>query len=253
MISVLCVFNDLALFESMLQASVARQTAECELIAIDNTAGRFCSAADGLNSARARVSGDYVMCAHQDVSFDSPTWLAEAEQMLRGLPDVGVAGIAGAREHPGQTERTLLSNVTDSTPPQRRGHVAIQCAERVQSVDECLFFVPRSLFSATGLDEETCDGWHLYAVDYCLTVAAAGAHVYVLPLPAYHRSGGRRRTATSPQWERAYFRTLRKVLRKHAGEVSMLHTTCGTWSTRRPLMLQGNRISAIWRRIWGPG
>jgi hypothetical protein len=241
MISVVTVFNDQDLFNAMLGASVARQAGDVELVALDNRGGRYASAAAALNEGARRARGDLLFFAHQDVSFEGDAWLADAARQLEQLRGWGVAGVAGAR--PGTSgaasDRVILSNIKDSVPPQRAGHVPLSEPMRVETVDECAFFVPSSVLARFGFDERVCDGWHLYAVDFSLTVRAAGLDAFAIPLPLYHRSGGRTvRVAGFSTYENAYFRVLRRVLRKHRARYARVPTTCGTWSTRRSVLLQ---------------
>jgi hypothetical protein len=142
-----------------------------------------------------------------------------------------------------------VSNVTDSVPPRPAGHVPLSEPEAVDTVDECAFVVPAAVFAQFQFDERTCDGWHLYAVEYSLRVRAAGLQAWVLPLALYHRSGGAvLRVLGFVTFERAYFRALRRVFRKHAG-VDRLHTTCGTWEARRSLLLQQFPPRLVWRAV----
>ncbi len=234
MISVIVVYNDRALFDEMLGASVARQQPRPELIALDNTGGRYASAAAALNAGAKRAGGEYLCFAHQDVRFESDDWLIRAEALLQELPEAGIAGVAGSRARRGGDGREIVSLMEDSVPPQRCDHVALTVPERVDTVDECAFFVPRAVWAHHAFDERTCDGWHLYAVDYSLSVRAAGLQVYALPLPLYHRSGGAVvRVLGFTTYEAAYYRTLRKVLRKHGARFSPVHTSCGTWRADR--------------------
>jgi GT2 family glycosyltransferase len=237
MISVIVVYNDRALFDEMLGASVARQQPRPELIALDNTGGRYGSAAAALNAGAREARGDYLCFAHQDVRFESDDWLVRAEALLRELPEAGIAGVAGSRARPGGDGREIVSLIEDSVPPQRSDHVALTVPERVDTVDECAFFVPRAVWARHAFDERACDGWHLYAVDFSLSVRAAGLLVYALPLPLYHRSAGAVvRVLGFTTYEGAYFRTLRKVLRKHGARFPRVHTSCGTWRADRSLL-----------------
>ena len=239
MISVIVVYNDAAVFEAMTCASVARQHGSCELIALDNRDGRYRSAAAAYNAGVQRASGELLFFVHQDVSFAGATWLSDAETLVSGLPDAGVAGVAGARAGSDRSTRTILSNIEDSYPPQRSGHETLSAPQPVDTVDECAFFVPRRLLVNLPFDEETCDGWHLYAVDYALSVRRRGLRAYALPLRLYHRSAGATvRVLGITTYEAAYFRALKKVLAKHADQVDAVHTTCGTWFPRRSILLQ---------------
>ncbi len=238
MISVIVVYNDRSQFETMLRASLDRQRRPFELIALDNRQGRFPSAANALNAGAKRAHGQFLFFAHQDVRFASARWLEDAERVLRGVSDLGIAGLAGARGTNDNTERVILTNI-EHPEPQPTGHRRFQEVQAVDTVDECAFFVPKQVFDRYGFDERTCDHWHLYAVDLSLTLRRDGLRAYALPLPLRHNSTGAiRRFMGFATFEPAYFRTLRKIIRKHRGRFDRLHTTCGSWSTRKSVLLQ---------------
>ncbi|MEM1520752.1 MAG: glycosyltransferase [Candidatus Korarchaeum sp.] len=161
MISIVCVFNDRKILENYLLASLKNQTAEFELILLDNTEGRFRSAAEALNYGGSQAKGEYIMFVHQDVKIMSPTWLEDCEKLLSELPALGVAGVAGRREDSPE----VLSNVSHGTTPRPAG-IRIDKPVEVQTVDPCLFIVPRNVFERLKFDEVTCDDWHLYAEDF---------------------------------------------------------------------------------------
>src|SRR5262245_41827283 len=185
MISVVVVWNDASRFERMLRASLERQRHPYELIAIDNRRGEHRSAASALNVGAGRAHGDFLLFAHQDVEFQGDAWLEQAEDLLPTLPELGIAGVAGARPAPDPDAREIVSNIEDSVPPQRVGHIALRAPEVVETVDECAFFIPRDVFHRVGFDEAVCDGWHLYAVDFSLSARTQGLRAYALPLPLY--------------------------------------------------------------------
>lgn len=252
MISIVVVYNDRSLFDAMLGASLARQLQAHELIALDNTTGRFPSAAAALNEGGRRALGDFLLFAHQDVSFESNAWLEQAEHLLRGMADIGIAGVAGTRAAADRADPFILTNIEHSDPPHRVGHQAITAAVSVATVDECAFFVPRAVFERFPFDEHACDGWHLYAVDYSLTVRAAGLLVYAIPLPLYHRSGGAyMRLMGVTTLEGTYFRGLKRLVEKHRDRYDTIPTTCGTWSTRRGLFLQRFPPADVLRSVAG--
>ena len=242
MISVVVPFDDRAAFDAMTGASLARQRAVIELLAIDNTLGAFSSAAHVINAAAASAQGNWLMFAHQDLVLDGDTWLSDAEAWLQTIDNAAMAGVAGARLSSTGQGRDIVSNVSDSSPPQRAGHTASDRAERVQTIDECLFFVRTQLVRDLPFDTVACDGWHLYAVDYSLMLLERGYSAYALPLKLYHRSGGRRiESQWFPRYEDAFYRTLRRVLRKHRRSIPVVYTTCGTWRANRGVLLQKYR------------
>ena len=227
MISVICVYNNKKIFGDCLLKSLQMQNAKFELIALDNGDGKFISAAQALNYGALQIKADsrYVLFAHQDIDLGSPSWLEETEKMLDALTDVGIAGVAGNNE----VEKRIISNIQHGTPPRDSGKRILEPV-RAMTLDECCVIIPRSIFKKQCFDETVCDGWHAYAVDYCLSVRALGLGVYVLPVELYHVSEGKLSIA--------YFKGLKKVLHKHRGMHETIHTTCGSWDDRVPVSIQ---------------
>lgn len=223
MISVVCVYNDGKVLRDYLEAGLDAQTAACERILLDNSNHRYPSAAKALNEGAAKATGRYLLFIHQDVRVHPGTWLADAERMLDSLTDVGMAGLAGKRGFEG-----IRSNITHGDPPGPAGHARIDRVETTQTVDECAIFVPRSVFVRLRFDEDACDDWHLYGVDYALGVKKLGLEVLVLPLGAHHGS-------TANSMSDRYYRSLGKVLRKHREDCGFVFTTMGEWHTRVPI------------------
>ena len=100
----------------------------------------------------------------------------------------------------------------------------------MQTLDECLFIIPQNVFKILKFDEEVCDDWHLYAVDYCLSVKNLGYEVYVIPLSGHHKSQGN-------SLSKEYYATLRNLLKKHSN-YDIIRTTMGNWTLGYPLILQ---------------
>jgi hypothetical protein len=164
------------------------------------------------------------MFVHQDVDLISETWLMKAKKLLDKLPKLGIAGVAGKNSIKG-----IFTNIKHGTPPHPAGEIHLENPIEVQTLDECLIIIPKSVFQYLKFDEKTCSDWHLYAVDYSLDVQKRGLKAYVIPLPIYHRSIG--------QLSEGYFMTLRKILKKHK-DFKWVHTTMGDWYTRAPVALQ---------------
>lgn len=230
MISIVCVYTDAKLLEDCLLAGLKGQTAAFELIAVPNTAGEYASAAAALNHGGAKANGEYIAFIHQDVRLMSRDWLARAEAWMEKLPVLGAAGPAGMRRTktsgflpvgttPADSRRWAVCHGSEATPAVSAG---FETPVEVQTLDEQLIIVPRRVFERLRFDEDTCDGWHLYGVDYSLSVAKAGLKAYALPLKVCHLSGGKA--------DGGYYRALTKVLNKHSGE-KVIYTTCGLWRT----------------------
>lgn len=251
MISVVCVYDSKAILENSLLKSLENQNSRYELVLIDNTQQKFKSAAEALNWGGKRVKGDYIMFVHQDVDLCSNSWLKHAEKILDSITDLGIAGVAGMSDQ-GHNNRERGRNIIEHRYPRRLWEWGnpIQKPERVQTLDECLIIIPKSVFNLLQFDEETCNNWHLYSVDYCLSCRKKGFHAYVIPLFIYHgydNPAGRpapskvellKSVGTLPK---SYYQTLEKLIKKHRNYYKRIYTTCGDWDTSNLVILQ---------RIW---
>ena len=230
MISIVCVYNDGKILNDYLLKSLKNQTVDYELITVDNTEGKYKSAAEALNRGGRRAKGKYIMFVHQDVDLTSNSWLKEVEKMLDSLQDLGIAGVAGKKD-----ERGVMTVIKHGNPPEPAGSITIKKPEEVQTLDECLTIVPKPVFDVLQFDEKVCDNWHLYAVDYCLSVKKLGFDVYAIPMFVYHRSA-------AYSFSEKYYLTLEKVLKKHKKHYKQIYTTMGDWSTLYPLNIQRQGI-----------
>jgi len=227
MISIIVVYNNERTLDEVLLKSLKNQTAKFELITLDNTEGKFRSAAEALNYGGKRATGRYIMFIHQDVELDSASWLERVEKILDGLPSLGIAGVAGMGEMGGSHEERKRGCISDC------GEVwgnPIQRPEEVQTLDECLLIVPNSIFSKMQFDEKTFDHWHCYAVDYCLSVKQMGLITYVIPAFVYHRS--LRRNVEN------LLRYQKRLYKKHRKNYKEIYTTCGDISQLKFLKLR---------------
>lgn len=232
MFSLVCLYNDEKILDSFLLRSLKNQSKKFQLILLDNTKGKFKSAASGLNCGGRKAKGEYIIFVHQDVDFYLNKWLEKAENILDSIFNLGIAGIAGMSEE-GKENRERGRNIIFHGEPKIAWSWGnpIKKPTPVQTLDECLLIIPKSIFKILQFDEKTCDGWHLYGVDYCLSIKKLGYGVYAIPLPIYHRSAG-------SSFSEEYFKTLAKVLKKHRWNYSRIYTTMGDFRTKMPLFLQ---------------
>jgi hypothetical protein len=245
MISVICVYNNLEILRSYLLKGLNGQTSIYDLVLIDNTANCYSSAAKALNYGGAKATGKHLMFVHQDVLLLSPTWLEDVERTLDFLPNFGIAGVAGVSELLKETS----SNLKQGDPPMPTWHLPVEKPLEVQTLDECLIIVPKIIFDKHKFDEEVCDDWHLYSVDYCLSIKRLGYRAFVLPNPAHHRSTGYSMSS-------GYYSTLNKVLRKHKAYFPIIYTTMGSWSTSQSvyanrILLKANRTKGYISKMKG--
>jgi hypothetical protein len=97
--SIVVIYNDKEVFENVLLKSLKSQSVKYELIAINNTEGKYTSAAKALNYGGKQATGKYIMFVHQDVELDTSTWLEDVEYILNAIPDIGIAGAVGMSEN----------------------------------------------------------------------------------------------------------------------------------------------------------
>ena len=180
MISVVVVYNNERILNDILLKSLKKQTAKFELIALDNTKGKFKSAAEALNQGGKNANGKYITFVHQDIELDSDLWLKEVEKFLDEIHNIGIAGVAGVSE-----KGEKIGYISDC------GNVwgePFEKSKEVQTLDECLMIVPNSVFKKKQFDEKTFDNWHCYGADYCLVIRQMELKTYVIPAFVYHRS-----------------------------------------------------------------
>ena len=244
MISVVCVYNNNTTLRSTLLKSLAKQTATYELITLDNTGNRFKSAAEALNHGGTQATCDYIMFVHQDMWLSSITWLEEVEAQLRAIPDLGVAGVAGMSERGKNNEerRRWTIDVFDEVYWEG-GDNLVRKPEPVQTLDECLLIVPRSVFARLKFDEQVFDGWHLYGADYCLSVAQMALKAYVLSAPCCH--------STSRVNMRDLLKYQQRLYAKHRKNFKHIYTWMGELSwLKLKLRLLYEYLGPLYLRIF---
>jgi hypothetical protein len=225
MISIVCVFNDRKVLDEYLLKSLKIQTVPYELILIDNTNKQFLSAPAALNYGGKNAKGDYLMFVHQDVDLSSDNWLANIEESLNSLYNLGAAGVAG------KSKDGLVSNIKHGIPPILAGTIHINNPTKAQTLDECLFIIPKPVFNNYKFDEETCNDWHLYAVEYCLRVKKLGLDIFVLPNYIYHASAGY-------SISKSYFFILEDLLKNYKNDYTRIYTTVWNWNSSYSFYLQ---------------
>jgi GT2 family glycosyltransferase len=225
MISIVCVYNNKEILNEYLLKSLDNQSIGYKLILVDNTDEKFKSAAEALNYGGNLTENKYIIFAHQDIKLSSDLWLEEIEKMLNKIDNLGIAGIAGFPKE----GKMIIGNIKDGIPPKPAG-IKINRPQKVQTLDECLFIIPKQIFNKFKFDENL-GGWHLYAVDYCLNIKKYGLDVYVVPKSIYHRSH-------AFSMSKDYYKILKKLLKKYGKDHEKIYTTAGIWNTYIPLNLQ---------------
>jgi GT2 family glycosyltransferase len=188
MISIVCAYNKKKVFEDILMKGLDRQIDKFELIAIDNTGDNRGHVADAMNRGGCQATEKYIMFIHQDVELISPTWLRDVERILDSIPNLGVAGVAGARREGGRDFNAHLVGRIKSG--NQEWGIELKEPVRVQTIDELLVIIPREVFEENLFDSKTFDFIHLFGADYCLNVAQRGLDIYAIPGYVFHASTG---------------------------------------------------------------
>lgn len=231
MISVVILYSDKKIFTEWAERGLKNQSLEYELVMVDNVAGTYRSAAEAFNSGIMRATGAPIICLHQDLRLLEPTSLNVIQAFVESHPNFGVAGISGR----GRESFFNISNSIHGEPPVEIGIKNITEPTEVQTLDECFFMVPHK---GVLLDEITCDDWHLYAVDLCLSQIEKGKKNYVLPLRVHHKSIGYPISRGFGKPFNTYFATLEKVIAKHRTHTRTIYAPTSIWNTTTPLPLQ---------------
>jgi hypothetical protein len=181
-VSVVCVYNDLTVRQQCLDRSMqglSDEAADVEYLPIDNVDSTYSSAGAALNHGTSLAKNDIVVFVHQDVFLHSLTALKEAAgQMAAG--GFGLLGAVGIR-----SDGRIVGRMRDRVV--LLGDDVAHPAD-VDSVDEVLFMVPRSLLLREPLTESMDMAWHAYAVEYGLRVRRLGLRVGVADMPLTHNS-----------------------------------------------------------------
>ena len=187
-IALICVYNNKTIFESYLLKSVNDFQIDCERIFIDNTDGRYRSAAGAFNFALAETKADVFIFAHQDIYIkNKETFLAFADKVENG--GFAVFGAQGAVYDKKEPVTCITCGKEDMYESGNWSYK--DDSVEVDTVDEGFFGFNRETSKRlAGFDEALTDGWHLYSVNASLKIRRKGGKVYVVPCQIYHKSMG---------------------------------------------------------------
>ncbi|KQR12198.1 hypothetical protein [Cellulomonas sp. Leaf334] len=232
-VSIVCVFNDLDVRTTCLDASVDAGRAEApqtEYLPVDNRDGRFTSAGAALNDGARRARHDVVVLVHQDVYLHSLVALEEAAAALLDDPGTGLLGAVGITSSDtvaGVVRDRVVMIGAPSSP-----------SVPVDSLDEVLFLVERDRVLDQPLSEHPDLAWHAYAVEYGARVRSQGLRVRTHDVVLTHNS----MTTNLDRLAEAHAHVARTY-----PDLLPLHTTCGVVRASA----HRGRWSTAWRRRHG--
>ena len=214
-LSIICVYNNVDQYEKML-ASLDCQSLSIQVIGLDNRGGRWTSAASAYRKGIAEAEAPVLLFSHQDIVFTDNTFLEEFFSRASSNTNE-IIGVAGAVSTCNGRGRHVISGMYQGSRLWR--HHSAERPMAVETLDECLFGCNVEVFNEIAFDEQTCNGWHFYAVDLCLQAQLAGIGVTVIPANVIHESGGTR--------DASYYLAQEKIKAKYCSRLDVIPTTCG--------------------------
>lgn len=214
--SIICVYRDREIYEKYLLDSILKQDyTDYELLSFDNSKNKLESIAQGYNYTAEAAIGEYLIFMHSDVTLNGINFFQNLDKYLNDKHIFGAVGV-GSSPNPFAT----IGNGNDIHKNFGLNYwTKIDKITQVQSVDGVLIIIPSKIFDVQKSDEKTCNGWHLYDIDYCLDAENTGIKTYVIPMDITHYSDG----TTSQE----YYKVLLPVLRKHCRIYKIYTCPCG--------------------------
>lgn len=217
-VSVICVYNKKNVLEEQLLRGISLQNADYELVLVDNSRNEFSSAAKALNYGAQKSKGDIFVFCHQDILFEESDSLQRIEKTIKRFDGNVVVGAAGRDE-----EDVVVTNISHGDQREYAGSKRVEDYASVQVLDEVLLACSREVFEQIRFDEVSCDDWHFYGIEFCLSASTKGIPSVVIPFKMHHFSQGKLSVG--------YFQSLLKVAKKHRKDHKIIRCTMSTFNT----------------------
>ena len=219
MISIICASNDKKVLNNYLIPSLKKQTyKDDELIIVDTVKNKYKGCVDALNDGIKQSKGDTLLFVHHDVVFEDKNELKNINKYIKDL-DYGIVGVAGVTNK----RNTLIGNITNGPDKERISNITINAAVEAETLDEVLFIIKKENINKHPFNIKN-DTWHLYAVEYSLSMKDINKKVYVIPSKIYHASPGY-------SLNKSYFDYLPNIIKKYKKKYRSINTTVGSWFT----------------------
>ena len=214
--SIIIVYNDKESIEAV-KANIANQVdnRNIEIIFLDNTNGKFQSAAEALNYGASIANADVLIFMHQDVLLLSDDIVFSYCSFLNQNPKaiIGAAGVL-------PNDKRTITDIYDSLEKLPIGVRANGKVYEVDSLDECFFAMKKNTWSTIKFDERCCDNWHSYGIDICFANRLNGGKVYMVPAELWHRSSGN-------SYSKSYYSSIKKLVLKYSRtSIKYINGTC---------------------------
>lgn len=218
-LSIVCINNNNETLNRFLLPSIKKQVGvKYEIRIIDNCGNQYTGARKAFNEAAEVLKGKYIVFVHNDFCFNEPDAFQRVLRYCDTLDPFGVIGVAGCGNEKKKLIQTRIKHGKDKKSVGKR----IEEPVSVMTVDECCFIVSRDRFMKTPFTDK--DGWHLYAVEYCLQMLDMGLRNFVIPIDAWHYSDGVSLNA-------AYCKEVKGLLERYSQKYPYINTTVKQWKT----------------------
>lgn len=217
--SLMTIYNkENVLNECLIKTLKKQDKITYEIKYINNQDNKYRSAKEGFLSEIDNLKGEYIVFLHQDIVFNNVDTLKKIYNYLREIEKFGIVGIAGVNN------KIILSNITHGPDNIEVTKNKIFVPTKCETLDECLYIIKNEKKYIDEFKKMIGDGWHLYAVEYCIRMKLIGEDVYVIPSNIYHASSG-------ASFDDSYYIQLKKISRHYKKNIKKINTTMGFWFT----------------------
>ena len=214
---VACCANDIKMMEEMLLPSLEMQNAEIDKLIIDNSKGKYKSAAEAYNKEIKNKECDIIIFAHQDFGFKSSNSIEKIisifednEKILLGLAGMDLDGVVYSNLKY-KNEEFITNNRVNTK------------LKKVVSLDECFFAIRKNDFDKFQFNEKVCDDWHLYVVELCYRMSIEdGYTVYVYNEGGYHKKN----KPLKREINYSFIRGMNKLCIAYKNKVKCIYAPC---------------------------
>lgn len=234
-ISIVVVYNNNDLM-TQLKKSLKSEILSFKLFALDNTGGKYKSAASAFNYALSKADireAEVIVFCHQDIVF-----LGNSLDTIYNICHVNpnmLIGAAGVKNN-GKNSK-IISSMSLEQEGWTYKTLGKGTMEKVFSLDECLIACNSKIFNEVKFDENVCNTWHLYVTDLCIQCHIKNIDVIVFDADILHLSHGKT--------DRSFYICERDLAKKWRKKYKILSYTCG-WTYTNPILYW---ILYIYRKI----
>ena len=180
MISIIICSRDTAVLQQVSQSVQVTIGVPYEIIAIDNSAGRY-GICEAYNLGAAQSQYDILCFMHEDIEFRTDGWGKLVNHTLRDN-SIGIVGVTGGRwllNAPGTWwscgTKYLTSNIFDHSPSKGYSQHTYSNPEGkllvdVAAVDGLWLCTRKEVWQKYPFDSKNFPGFHFYDVDFCATI-----------------------------------------------------------------------------------